>query len=75
MKETAYLGVLIGLGAIFFLIVILALYWSVKSGQWKNLNAASRCIFNEEEPEGVQTDFFPGQREKARKILNEKTKD
>ena len=50
--------------------VIIVLYWCVKSGQLKNFDKGSRCIFTEEEPEGVQTDFFPGKRN----VLNNKSK-
>jgi nitrogen fixation-related uncharacterized protein len=39
---------------------VYALYWASKNGQLRDLDAQSRSIFDETEPEGVQTDFFPG---------------
>ena len=45
---------------LFFILAVAALYWSAKSGQWKQLHETSISIFNDEEPEGVQSDFFPG---------------
>ncbi|TVR53958.1 MAG: cbb3-type cytochrome oxidase assembly protein CcoS [Puniceicoccaceae bacterium] len=37
-----------------------ALRWAVRQGQLSNLEEQSRSIFTEEEPEGRQSDFFPG---------------
>jgi len=59
MQETAYIGIIIVLGALFFVFVVGALYWSAKNGQWRDFDSAARSIFTDDEPEGVQTDFFP----------------
>jgi nitrogen fixation-related uncharacterized protein len=53
-------------GALFLLALaisgsaVYALFWASKTGQLRNLDAQSRSIFDETEPEGMQTDFFPG---------------
>lgn len=36
-----------------------ALLWALKSGQFQNINAGARVIFDEDEPEGVVNDRFP----------------
>ena len=46
-----------------------ALYWAVRHGEFKKLEKTSRQIFDEEEPEGVHTDFFPGEADKMRRKL------
>jgi nitrogen fixation-related uncharacterized protein len=35
--------------------------WAIKSGEFQNLRAGARSIFDEEEPEGRVTDYFPGE--------------
>ncbi|MCC5806321.1 MAG: cbb3-type cytochrome oxidase assembly protein [Opitutales bacterium] len=52
------------LGAVFagllFLGAAAVLWWAYRDGQFNDLAAGSRTIFDEEEePEGEQTDFFP----------------
>lgn len=37
------------------------LAWAVRNGEFRDLKAGARSIFNEEEPEGVVTDYFPGE--------------
>lgn len=39
---------------------IYAFIWAAKNGQFRDLDAQSRSIFDEYEPEGTQTDHFPG---------------
>lgn len=39
---------------------LLALYWAARSGQYRNLEESSHVIFDNDEPVGRQTDFFPG---------------
>lgn len=39
---------------------VYAFFWASKHGEFRDLEAQSRSIFDETEPEGVQTDFFPG---------------
>lgn len=36
-----------------------ALLWALKSGQFQDINAGARVIFDEDEPEGVVNDRFP----------------
>lgn len=62
MQETAHIAVMLVIAALFFILAVIALYWSVKSGQWRQLQETSISIFNDEEPEGVQSDFFPGKK-------------
>lgn len=44
---------------------LLALYWAARTGQYRNLEESSRVIFDQDEPVGRQTDFFPGSRSAA----------
>lgn len=39
---------------------VYAFYWASKNGELRDFEAQSRVIFDESEPEGVETDFFPG---------------
>lgn len=70
MQANIYVIIIVLMGIAFFLTGILVLYWCAKNGQLQNFDKGSRSIFNDEEPEGVQTDFFPGERNK----LNNKKK-
>jgi cbb3-type cytochrome oxidase maturation protein len=48
---------------------LFALFWSVKDGQYANLQDSSEIIFDPDEPIGEQTDFFPGQpKQKKEKV-------
>ncbi len=38
------------------------LAWAIKQGEFKNLRQGARSIFDEEEPVGMVTDYFPGER-------------
>ena len=51
--------IIVALGGLFFATAVIALCWCFKTGQLKNFEKNARCIFNEEEPVGEQTDFFP----------------
>ncbi len=51
--------VLIFFGICLFSAAVYALYWAAKNGQFKNFEKGARVIFDEEEPEGEQLDFFP----------------
>jgi nitrogen fixation-related uncharacterized protein len=42
-----------GIGAVW------ALSWAISRGQFRNLRKAALTIFDDEEPAGRQTDFFP----------------
>lgn len=70
MQINSYIFVIIFMGMLFFIVAVLALYWSFKTGQLRDFDKNSRSIFGEDEPEGVQTDFFPGVKEKVKKNLN-----
>lgn len=59
MELNAYIIAIITVVALIFLSGIYALHWSAKKGYMQNLEAGARSIFTEEEPEGIQTDFFP----------------
>jgi len=67
MELSPYVLVMISLGVLFFTSAILALYWCTKTGQFKDFERGARSIFTAEEPEGMQTDFFPGKKEKIKK--------
>ncbi|MGH8017167.1 MAG: cbb3-type cytochrome oxidase assembly protein CcoS [Opitutaceae bacterium] len=41
---------------------VYAFFWASKRGEFRDFDAQSRMIFDDKEPEGVQTDFFPGKR-------------
>lgn len=45
---------------------IYAFFWAAKEGQLRDLDAQSRSIFDEEEPEGKITDAFPGKKKKKK---------
>ncbi len=54
--------ILVLVAVLFFLSVVAALVWAIRNNQLKNLEKGARTIFTEEEPEGVQQDFFPGKK-------------
>lgn len=39
---------------------VYAFWWASKHGELRNLDAQAESIFDDYEPRGVQTDFFPG---------------
>lgn len=45
---------------------VYAFFWASKTGQFRDLEAQSRSIFDDSEPEGVQSDFFPRPRRRRR---------
>jgi cbb3-type cytochrome oxidase maturation protein len=55
-----YLIIGLIIGGLFFGLAIMGLNWAVKNGQFRDLDKGSRVVFDDEEPEGQQTDFFPG---------------
>lgn len=67
MELSPYVLVIICLGVLFFATAILVLYWCTKTGQFKDFEKGARSIFTSEEPEGTQTDFFPGKKNKKNK--------
>lgn len=71
MEWHIYVFIIFGLGGVFFISCIIALAWAAKNGHLSNLEANSRSIFTDEEPEGQQTDFFPSKKpSKARETLS-----
>lgn len=44
---------------------VYALYWAVKTGQFREIEKGATEIFDEEEPIGVTTDSFPQKRRKG----------
>lgn len=60
-----YVTTIIIMVALIFASGIYMLYWASKKGYMQNLEAGARSIFTEEEPEGVQTDFFPNSSRKT----------
>lgn len=40
---------------------IWVLSWAIKNGEFRDLRAGARSIFDDEEPIGKVTDFFPGE--------------
>lgn len=40
---------------------VYALYWAARNGQLREVDKGGESIFDEEEPMGEQTDFFPGE--------------
>jgi len=61
MEFSNYILVGFGFAGLFFVGAAYALYWSHKNGQLDDLQDGSKVIFDEEEPLGEQTDFFPGE--------------
>lgn len=60
MDFVVYIIIGLVIGGLFFGLAAWGLNWSIKSGQFKNLDDGSRVVFDEEEPEGQHTDYFPG---------------
>lgn len=64
-----------GYGAYTFIVVIAAavmasavyaLYWAVKSGQFREIEKGATSIFDDEEPIGTRTDSFPSKKGRAK---------
>ena len=74
MGWVAYIGIFFGLAGLFFVVAALALNWAARHGQLKHFEAGSRVIFDgEEEPEGVQTDYFPNKKRRAARKADAQT--
>ena len=57
MNEIIY--ILLAAGLIFFGgSTLAAFYWAAKTGQFRNLEDGSKCIFDGDEPVGTATDAF-----------------
>jgi len=59
MSWFAY-GLLALIGLLMSVSAIYAFFWAQKTGEFKDLDAQARSIFDPSEPEGVVSDFFPG---------------
>ncbi len=44
------------------------LAWAIKQGEFKDLRAGARSIFSEEEPVGLVTDYFPGEKPEGARL-------
>lgn len=65
--------IIVLMGIAFFSSVLVALYWALKTDQFSNLNNTAKSIFNEEEPIGYHTDYFPNSKhKKSFDLMNEK---
>lgn len=50
---------LLAAGLVFFGgTTLAAFYWAARTGQFRNLEDGSRCIFDDDEPVGTATDAF-----------------
>lgn len=49
------------LGLLFFGTTVYAFVWARRQRQFKDFDDGARSIFDEEEPEGMVTDRFPGE--------------
>lgn len=43
------------------LMTVWALAWAIQRGEFRHFRDGATVIFDEEEPIGMQTDFFPGE--------------
>jgi cbb3-type cytochrome oxidase maturation protein len=59
MNWLAYLPLAL-LAALIVSSAVYAFFWATKNGEFRDLEGQSRSIFDASEPEGVQTDYFPG---------------
>ena len=67
MGWVGYLFILFFIAGAFFVIAIFALTWAAKRGHLQHFEEQSKSIFDEDEPEGLEQDAFPG---KAPKSIN-----
>ena len=58
--EWAIYGVLFLVAVAISVSAVYGFFWALKHGQLRDFDAQARSIFDESEPAGVQTDFFPG---------------
>ncbi|EIQ00694.1 uncharacterized protein, possibly involved in nitrogen fixation [Opitutaceae bacterium TAV1] len=49
---------------------VYALYWASKNGQLREFEKGAESIFDDKEPVGVQTDFFPAGKKKIKNVKN-----
>jgi nitrogen fixation-related uncharacterized protein len=59
-----FYAVALPIAALFLASAVYALYWSAKKGQLRDFDKGAESIFDEKEPIGQPTDFFPGRKPK-----------
>lgn len=60
---SAAIYILLVAGLVFFAgTTLAAFYWAARTGQFRNLEAGSKVIFDEDEPVGTATDAFADKR-------------
>lgn len=64
MNWLAYLPLVL-LAALIISSAVYAFVWANKTGEFRDLEAQSRSIFDASEPEGMRTDYFPGKAPKS----------
>ncbi len=55
-----FYAVVLPMAVLFFAFTVYALYWSSRHGQLRAFETGAESIFDDEEPIGQPTDFFPG---------------
>lgn len=55
-----FYAVALPMAALFLASAVYALYWASKKGQLRDFDKGAESIFDDEEPIGRPTDFFPG---------------
>jgi len=55
-----FYGLAFFLAVLFTASAVYALYWSSRHGQLRDFEKGAASIFDEKEPQGVETDSFPG---------------
>lgn len=65
MEDWFYYLVALPIALLFLASAIYALHWASRHGQLKEFDQGALSIFDEEEPVGQPTDFFPGRDPRA----------
>ncbi len=60
MEDWFYYVVALPVALLFLASAVYALHWASKNGQLKEFDKGAKSIFDDEEPIGQPTDFFPG---------------
>jgi cbb3-type cytochrome oxidase maturation protein len=55
-----FYAVTLPIAVLFLASAVYALYWASKNGQLRDFDKGAASIFDDEEPVGQPTDFFPG---------------
>ena len=62
---TVYYILIFAFLGLFSTSAVLAFWWAVRKGEFRNFQEQAAEIFDADEPEGRLTDVFPGMREAA----------